>query len=233
MYEEGIKSNFSAEFAAKMGFGVKNNNEEAKASGLAKLIFRSGPQRAYEKALESGPYDAVIVPGVPYNDHSLSKVMEGRVKWACYLYRKGLTNKIIFSGAAVYTPYYEAKVMALYAQAWGVPEKDILVDTVAEHSTENVYYSYQLAIKYGLKKLAVATDPFQTLMAKQFINNRYLDIASIPMVFSIMDSIAFRPVSIDDASAQAPADFRPLPEREGFIKRFLGTLGARTREGVY
>ena len=190
--------------------------------------------KAYASAIEQQKtYDAVIVPGVPYNDSSLSKVLMGRIKWACILYKKGIAKHIIFSGAAVYTPYYEAKVMALFAMAWGVPADVIMTDTMAEHSTENVYYGYKMARKYGLQKIAVATDPYQSIMAKKFINDHYLDIDRLPMVFSEIEQSNFESVSVDASSAKAPGTFVPLPERESLWKRLKGTFGWRLREDVY
>lgn len=199
----------------------------------ASYVFKVIPKRAYEKVQKETPFDAIIVPGVPYEDQSMSRIMEGRVKWAVHLYRIGWTKNIVFSGGAVYTPYYEAKIMSLYAQAYGVPKEHIYTDTVAEHSTENVYYGWKMARKYNMNKLALATDPYQSMSLQRFINDRYLEISAVPMVFKMLDTMKFEPVTIDPSSAVAPANFKPLPERESFLKRLAGTLGIWIKENVY
>ena len=108
----------------------------------------------FQQAKKNAPYDAIIVPGVPHDGKSWSSIMNIRVSWADYLYKKGITKNIIFSGGAVYTKYSEAKIMAEYGKALGIPEEHIFTDTNAEHSTENVYYSYLIAKKQGFKKIA-------------------------------------------------------------------------------
>jgi uncharacterized SAM-binding protein YcdF (DUF218 family) len=102
-----------------------------------------------KKPMEEGPYDIIIVPGVPFTDGKWSFIMKGRVCWSKYLYDKGIANNVIYSGAAVYSPYCEAEIMALYAEKLGIPAEHILTETKAQHSTENVYYSYMKARKLG------------------------------------------------------------------------------------
>ena len=56
------------------------------------FIFRVFPARALENAVSEAPYDAIIVPGVPFNGDSMSFMMNARVQWACYLFEKGLAK---------------------------------------------------------------------------------------------------------------------------------------------
>ena len=95
------------------------------------------------------PADVIIVPGVQYAGNKWSMVMKWRVYWSAWLYKKGLAKNIIYSGGAVYSPYTEAKIMAMYAEKLGVPAEHIFLETKAEHSTENLYYSFQLAKQKG------------------------------------------------------------------------------------
>lgn len=106
----------------------------------------------YGDAKERAPYGAIIVPGVPFDGENWSPTMKSRVLWSYYLYENGITENIIYSGGAVYTKYSEAKVMAEYGKALGIPASHIYLDTLAEHSSENVYYSYLVAKRNNLKK---------------------------------------------------------------------------------
>src|SRR6187399_1405510 len=97
-------------------------------------------------------YDIIVVPGVPFDAPEWGRIMRGRVYWSKYLYDSGITKNIMYSGSSVYSPYYESKIMALYAEAIGIPKENIFIETNAEHSTENIYYSYKKAKKLGFEK---------------------------------------------------------------------------------
>ena len=116
-------------------------------SGCSSLFHST--KRTLQKSLEEEPYDVIIVPGYPYTetDSTWNNVHKIRVEWANYLYQKGYTKNIIFSGGAVYSPYVESRIMKLYAEQLEIPSENIFTEESAEHSTENVYYSYRLAKK--------------------------------------------------------------------------------------
>jgi uncharacterized SAM-binding protein YcdF (DUF218 family) len=172
-------------------------------------------------------YDIVIVPGIPFENGKWSYTMKGRVYWAKYLYDNGITKNIMFSGSSVYSPYYEGMIMALYAEALGVPKNNIFYEIQAEHSTENAYYSYHLAKKLGFIKIAIASDPFQTKTLKSFSHKKLSrDIGMIPMVVDTMK--ALQPIMTDpeiDFKKAFNKDFVSIKKREGFFKRLRGTMG--------
>lgn len=186
---------------------------------------RRGPQNAFNAASTVKPFDAIIVPGVPFEHGAWSAVMKARVLWSFILYKHGYTKNIIYSGAAVYSPYKEAIIMGLYAQKLGVPAQHIFYDTLAKHSTENVFYSYLLAQKLGFKTIALTTDPFQSFTLRSFVRRRFE--SPIYLMPFITDSLA-RYDSLNphiDPSPAMVAHFDALPDKEGFFKRLRGTLG--------
>lgn len=174
-------------------------------------------------------YDMIVVPGVPLEDGKWSRVMKARIYWAKYLYEKGIAKNIMFSGSAVYSPYVEAEIMSLYAQALGIPKENIYVESKAEHSTENIYYSYNKALKLGFKTVALASDPFQTRMLKKFSrSNVSEDVKLIPIVIDTLRMI--EPEMIDpviDIRSAYVENFVSLPERENFFERLRGTMGLK------
>jgi uncharacterized SAM-binding protein YcdF (DUF218 family) len=186
------------------------------------------PDQCFSKAEKQAPYDVIIVPGVPFKD-KWSDIMRSRVLWADYLFKKGLTKNIIFSGSAVYSPYYEGKIMALYGRSMGIPAENIFEEIKAEHSTENLYYSYQIAKSKGFKRIALATDPFQNLMLWRFKNEVDPAIERIPIVFKIVKNIPKKEVHIDPTSAKSDY-FISLVKRESFWERFKGTLGRKIKK---
>lgn len=191
------------------------------------VSYRKRPTRLYEDVLsKKTTFDAGIVPGVPFKNGEWDTVMKGRVIWAVQLFRQGVIRNIIFSGGAVYSPYYEARIMGLYAQQLGIPETHIFYETRAEHSTENVFFSYQIARQQGFKSVALVTDPFQSSMIKGFTRRRFgTRVVHIPFMVDTVKKYNHIDPVIDPAPAYVQP-FRSILDREGFFRRFRGTLGA-------
>ncbi len=178
----------------------------------------------YKEAQAKAPYDAIIVPGVPFDGLTWSPTMRNRVLWSYYLYEHGITENIIYSGGAVYTQYSEAKIMAEYGKALGVSPSNILLDTLAEHSSENVYYGYLVAKRNGLERVAFATDPFQAKSLKGMVNKLELPIDLIPLILDSINTANYTDPSINGQVA-IEEDFISIKERESFFYRLKGTLG--------
>lgn len=190
----------------------------------ALFICSCSSGRLYRKAIANGPYDVILVPGVPFDGKNWDFRMKGRVIWADHLIRKGIARHVIFSGGAVYTPYMEAKIMSLYGKALGIPDTCVYTEEKAEHSTENLYYSYLIAKKLGFTKMALATDPYQSNMLKGFIKKHKLPVARIPFRISILMKIDnVNPVI--DAGPAKEEPFKPITETQSRKYRRDGTRG--------
>lgn len=191
------------------------------------VSYRKRPAQLFNEVVQGHKtFDAAIVPGVPFNNNNWDSVMKGRVLWAAFLYHKEIIRNIIFSGGAVYSPYYESKIMKLYALELGVPDSNIFCETRAEHSTENIYYSYELARKKGFKTIALATDPFQSSLTKRFTRRRFATpIQHIPFMVDTLKILNNEEYKIDPISA-FESSFKSILEREKWLRRFRGTLGA-------
>lgn len=183
--------------------------------------------RLYDRA-STKTYDMVIIPGLPLEDSLVwSRIARGRIYWAKFLFDKGIAKNIMFSGSAVHTPYYEGTYMALYAEAIGIPKANIYTELLAEHSTENLYYSYKKAKKMGFKTIALASDPFQSKQLKSFAHLRVSrSIGIIPFVIDTM--LLLEPHMTNppiDHQLAYKKDFIPLKKRESGWKRLKGTIG--------
>jgi len=179
-----------------------------------------------QKAESSGPFDVIIVPGVPFENGKWNRTMKGRIYWSKYLFDKGIAKNIMYSGSAVYTAYCEAEIMAMYAKAIGIPAKNIYTETKAEHSTENAYYGYKKAQQLGFEHIALASDPFQTKLLRRYVRKKVnSEMSFIPMVIDTMKVI--EPAMIDPDIKYQEAfkpNFISIKERESFWKRLKGTL---------
>lgn len=194
---------------------------------------KSTTKRMYEN-VQHNVYDMIIVPGLPLQNGELGELLKARLDWSKYLFDKGIAKNVMYSGSAVYTPYYEAKVMAIYAKEIGIPEANIYGETKAEHSTENLYYSYMLAKKLGFKKIALATDPYQAkqlaLFAKRKLKN---DIDIIPIDFDKLEQMQVNPVTKIEYSQAKADEFTSITERKNFFQRMMGTLGMNIDKHAY
>lgn len=184
--------------------------------------------RTNQRFAKDIPYDIIIVPGYPHNTEEWDRVVQMRVLWAKKLYDEGKTKNIMFSGAAVYTPYVESKAMAKFAEAMGVPKENLFTEENAKHSTENLYYSYVRAKELGFQKIALATDPFQTSSLKSFRKKYKIEVGLMPIVFSEIELLDHTQPEITVKQLDT-TNFVPLNEIETFAERWQGTLGNNIR----
>jgi hypothetical protein len=189
-----------------------------------------GAEKQFSKLNINEPYDVVIVPGAPVGDENLGSILAARIAWSKYLFDSGFTKNVIYSGAAVETPYIEGVAMKTYAEYLGLPAANTFAETKAEHSTENIYNGVKLARKLGFKKIALATDPFQNAMLSSFMKRRLKDVGAIPIVFRriFKDKNEYNElpkVNVEIAHVDEN-EFIPLHARESFFKRLAGTFGS-------
>ncbi|MBC7488262.1 MAG: YdcF family protein [Cytophagaceae bacterium] len=192
--------------------------------------FYTDPEKCYKEALSEKPFDAIIIPGFPHDSiKGWDRIVQGRVYWALFLYKKGIAKNVIFSGSAVYSPYVESKVMALYAEQLGIPKENIFVETKAEHSTENLYYSYLLAREHGFNTIALATDPVQSSFLVSYKRKfKLTNLKFIPIIYdTLMVMTKENPKILADSAFVK--DFIALPERESLYKRVRGTVGVKIK----
>lgn len=200
-------------------------------SGCSNFLsrFYTDPQQCYQEALMHKPFDAAIIPGFPHQPEAWDAIVKNRVYWAVFLYNKGIVKNLIFSGGAVYTPFVESRIMALYAEKLGIPVEHIFTETQAEHSTENLYFSYELAREKGFSHIALASDPTQTSFLKGFAKKLSFDVRFIPIIYDTLRIMPRPEPEIDDES-EFVQNFTPITERESLFKRLRGTRGHKVKQ---
>lgn len=186
------------------------------------------PLQLYADAEKAKPFDVIIVPGIPSDGGKWGFIMKWRMYWSLYLYESGLAKNIIYSGGAVYTPYTEAVIMALYAEKLGIPREHIFVETKAEHTTENLYYSCQLAKEKGFHSIGFATDPFQAMKIEPYIKKFKLDVQLIPMIISKVGKMEMKDYGIESYKAYK-LHFISIRERETEEEQQFYSKGGRIK----
>ena len=173
--------------------------------------FRGHIKATYSDNIQLAPFDALIIPGIPYDSAEQNDMLKARMYWAKKLFDEGVTAHLIFSGDAVHTPYIEGCCMKMIADKMGIPADKTFAETRALHGTENIDYSLVLAKEKGWKKVAVATDAFQTFYLKEYKKKN----AVVYLPFPVDCMKVFRqPLPEIDAADALVNNFVPLKERE-------------------
>ena len=188
-------------------------------------LLGPSPRKRLKQCATIKPLDAVIVPGLPLFHGQWDTLLKTRMLWSVYLYKRGYVKNIIFSGNAVYTKWREGNCMADIAKQLGVKEENIFVDTIAEHSTENLFYGNELAKMNGFKTVALASDPFQCGMLYKFAKKKMeAKIHFLPVIFdSIQNNFAVNVIL--DTTRNIKPGFISLEERQSQAQRLKGTRG--------
>lgn len=193
------------------------------------FFFGPSPKKRLQKIADIKPVDVVIVPGLPLYQGQWDTLLKTRMLWSEFLIRKGYARHVLYSGNAVYTPWMEGPSMALIARQLGIDSAQILVDTIAEHSTENLHYSYLMAKAKGFNSIAVATDPFQCAMLHKFAKKNFEEeIYFLPVIYDSIKARTGIEVRIDTTLTKK-RNFRSLEERQGYKDRMKGTRGKQIK----
>lgn len=176
-------------------------------------IFHHSTALTYHKHATAAPYDAVIIPGHPYDSANASPMFKARLLWAVELHRKGIAKHIIFSGGAVHTPYVEAVAMKNFAIKLGVPDSCITVEPHARHTHENISLGTKLADHKGFCRVAIATDPIQTWAIKNLWNKAHRHVSLLPFDFRDMPHYYNTNLPTADVAAAYVHNFVPLKSR--------------------
>jgi len=194
------------------------------------LLFQPGFREIWDQNSKN-KYDAIVVPGIPFTPPYWNNIMKMRVHWSVLLYNRGIAKNIIFSGAAVHTPYLESEIMALYAIELGVPRENVFIESKAEHGSENLYYSIKMADSLGFENIALATDPYQgSLMFKH--NRKFgFDLPYLPVIMDTLLTFSLDTPNIDYNKAYIE-NFVKLDDRVGGLEKYQNSMGRRVKKAM-
>lgn len=188
------------------------------------------PRKLLHKAELVKPIDIAIVPGLPLYHGKIDTLLKSRLLWSHFLLKKGIVSNVLYSGNAVYSPWVEGSTMALYANQLGIQNKNIVIDTLAEHSTENLYYGYNQAKKMGYKTIAIATDPFQCAMLYKYARKNFNEtIYFIPIIYDSIKPLMGLNLQID-TTLTIKKNFVSIEDRLDYKDRIKGTTGKNIKK---
>ncbi|MFZ0745849.1 MAG: YdcF family protein [Terracidiphilus sp.] len=103
-------------------------------------------------------FDAIIVLGTPADADGnptptqLSRVMEGVRE-----YERDVAPRLIFTGGAAHNRFVEAQVMARVAEAQGIPQSAIFVDSESSDTIQNACNTVRIMKAHGWRSAEVVT----------------------------------------------------------------------------
>jgi uncharacterized SAM-binding protein YcdF (DUF218 family) len=132
---------------------------------LALLVVAAGWSRwvytqieNYAGRDEAAPSDAICVFGAAEYDGRPSPVFRARLDHARELYLRGIAPLIITLGGPGGDQYTEGLVGARYLESRGVPEQDIIAETVSTSTEESARRVAVIARTNGFHRLVIVSD---------------------------------------------------------------------------
>jgi uncharacterized SAM-binding protein YcdF (DUF218 family) len=124
---------------------------------LAVLGFRIV---AFGETRSSSRADVAIVLGAAAYGNRPSPVFEERIRHGIHLYKRGVVQKILFTGGrGKGADAAESAVARAYALARGVPAEAILVEDRSRTTKQNLVEAQRLMRSNGLQSALIVSDP--------------------------------------------------------------------------
>lgn len=126
---------------------------------------------------QAAPADVIIVLGAAAYDAKPSPVFEERIRHGLSLYRAGYAPKLIFTGGFGGTGarFSESQVARRYALRHGVPEKDMLIETVSRTTRQNLVEARTLMQREGMHTAIIVSDPLHMARALRLCRELGID----------------------------------------------------------
>jgi uncharacterized SAM-binding protein YcdF (DUF218 family) len=121
-------------------------------------------------------FDVILVLGTPANsDGAISQIGRSLVLEAIRQYRSGVAPRLLMTGGAAHNQFVEAKVMAQFAQAQGVPASATFEEEQSRDTVQNAYYSFRIMQSHDWQSALVIGRPSHLRRASLIF--RYYPIA--------------------------------------------------------
>lgn len=123
----------------------------------------------------------VLVLGYPsLSDGTPDRVQEMRVATGVSAYRHYHCDLLVFSGAAVKNHIVEAQTMAQLARGSGVQSDEIILETQARTTWENIKFSIPKLAKSD--RILIASDPLHAQRGRRYLCKQRPDLCDLTFV---------------------------------------------------
>lgn len=127
------------------------------------------------------PADVAVVLGAAAYHKRPSPVFEARINHALTLYRRGVVKKLLFTGGfGDGAPMAESQVARRFAILAGIPEEDILIETVSRSTKGNVEQAAALMAERDFHSAVLVSDPLHMRRAVSMMEDQGMTVYSSP-----------------------------------------------------
>lgn len=158
---------------------------------LAVLLVTAARIGTFGTVDETRPADTAIVLGAAVVGDEPTPVFAARIDHAIDLYREGMVDIIIFTGArSPEDELSEAEAARRYALARAVPADAILTEKASRITSENIANAAQIMRQHDLVSALVVSDPPHMLRSVHMARDAGIDAASSPTPTSRYQTLA-------------------------------------------
>jgi uncharacterized SAM-binding protein YcdF (DUF218 family) len=134
--------------------------------------------------------DVAIVLGAGTNEGILSPIFKERINHSLLLYKKGLVDKIIFTGGfGKEQKESDSQIAKNYAIKNGVPNCNLIIEEKSQFTIENISESKLIMDSTELKTALIISDPFHMKRAIKLAQNSGIDCKPSPTQTSMYKTI--------------------------------------------
>jgi len=128
----------------------------------------------------AAPSDAIGVFGAAEYDGRPSPVYRARLDHALTLYRHGIAPLLITLGGNGGDQYNEGAVGREYLMGMGIPQQDIIAETVSRNTEESALRVSVIARANGLRRLVIVSDGTHMFRIHEICSAQGLDVLTSP-----------------------------------------------------
>jgi uncharacterized SAM-binding protein YcdF (DUF218 family) len=131
------------------------------------------------------PELAIVVLGARVLEGGvISGPLRARVERAVELYRRGLSDTLLFSGGVGDHPPAEARVARDLAVSLGIPPEACILEEESHSTAENARFSAELLRARGISRVLLVSDPYHLYRARQSFRLEGIDAVTVPAAWS-------------------------------------------------
>ncbi len=134
--------------------------------------------------------DVIIVLGAGTHNGELSPIFKERINHSLYLYEKGISQTIIFTGGfGKHQVKSDSQIAKEYAMAKGIPESHIIIEDRSKYTIENITESKLIMDLLDMKTALLVSDPYHMKRALKLAEFSGLDCKPSPTKTSMYKSV--------------------------------------------
>jgi uncharacterized SAM-binding protein YcdF (DUF218 family) len=134
--------------------------------------------------------DVAIVLGAGTNEGILSPIFKERINHSLLLYKKGLVDKIIFTGGfGKGQKESDSQIAKNHAIKNGVPDYNIIIEDKSQFTIENIKESKLIMDSLGVKTALIISDPLHMKRAIKLAGHSGIECKPSPTQTTMYQSI--------------------------------------------